>query len=133
MKINKHNKRAEINITPLVDVMLVLLVIFMVATPMMNVEIDVNLPNVETSNNSSECEEKAVHIFIDFDGIKVKFEKNEMKISHEKFIAFLKKMPKNSLILVYANKDLKYAQVFEILQMLKDCGFYKISLVGFKK
>lgn len=131
--MKNRNKVAQINITPLVDVMLVLLVIFMVATPMMHVEVDVNLPSIHTSRNDEEVEEKALRIFIYSQKIMIKSEKNEETVDKAALKIHLKSIDKNSSILIYADKKLRYEEVFEILQVFKDSGFYKVSLVGFKK
>lgn len=127
MEFGKRKKGAEINVTPLVDVMLVLLVIFMVATPMMQNEVEVNLPKIKSASKL-EAKKESVKIAIlkdklFFNGREIK--KDELKTQLDKYAVEL-------IVYIKADKDLRYKQIAEILDILKEKGFSRIALVSYQ-
>ena len=121
---NRGRQLAEINVTPLVDVVLVLLIIFMVAAPMMKSGIDINLPKT-TAGKPIEGNKLVVtltkkgEIFIDdkqiHPGI---FEEKIKKIAKLKDEVFLQ-----------ADESVPYGKVIKIIGILKKNGIANVSLV----
>jgi biopolymer transport protein ExbD len=123
----KSNKYPEINVTPLVDVMLVLLVIFMVVSPTMHSEIDVKVPTIRYVNSVVNEKEKKGPIVI-IQGAKI-FVNGKETADHE-LKNELKKHSKEHEIFIKADESIAYKRVFEILDIVKSCSFYNIFLVG---
>jgi biopolymer transport protein TolR len=117
---------SEINVTPLVDVMLVLLIIFMVTAPMLQTGIDVELP--PTTNASDVNPEKRIIISISRQG--------EIYYGSEKINFFdikerLKREAKSSkdAIFLRADKDVKWNSIVSVIDKIRDAGFTEIKLV----
>jgi len=118
---------SDINVTPLVDVMLVLLIIFMVATPMMIQGVDVNLPKTTAKNIKSQDEpliltvDKKGEVFIEnhaipLDSLEVKIQK-----------IFQNRREKE--ILLRADKDVSYGFVIDVIARVKKAGIDKLGMV----
>ncbi|MCR8684623.1 biopolymer transporter ExbD [Campylobacter ureolyticus] len=123
-----YSEKPELNITPLVDVMLVLLAILMVTTPAIIYEENISLPDgskKEVSNLTSEN----IIIRID-DKRKVYINKESMSFSEFSDNIVLKSanLDLNSPVYIQADKNLIYNDVMYILKTLKQAGFTKISL-----
>ncbi|EPH07466.1 hypothetical protein HMPREF9309_01510 [Campylobacter ureolyticus ACS-301-V-Sch3b] len=123
-----YSQKPELNITPLVDVMLVLLAILMVTTPAIIYEENISLPDgskKEVSNLTSEN----IIIRID-DKRKVYINKESMSFSEFSDNIVLKSanLDLNSPVYIQADKNLTYNDVMYILKTLKQAGFTKISL-----
>lgn len=123
-----YSEKPELNITPLVDVMLVLLAILMVTTPAIIYEENISLPDgskKEVSNLTSEN----IIIRID-DKRKVYINKESMSFSEFSDNIVLKSanLYLNSPVYIQADKNLIYNDVMYILKTLKQAGFTKISL-----
>lgn len=122
----KRNKLiAEINVTPFVDVLLVILIIFMVTAPMMNMGFDVSLPKA-SPNVTSDLGDKKIIISID--------NKNNVyidnkKVSLKNLVPSMKNYKKESQIFIKADKDVRYQQVITLMSNLNQNGFSNISLV----
>ncbi len=119
---------SEINVTPFVDIMLVLLIIFMVAAPLLSVGIEVDLPNTQAKPLETEKErpltltlDNESNIFIN----EVKIEKSELR---SKLLA-IKKERESDEIYLRANKDIEYQNVAAILALVSNIGYSQISLV----
>jgi len=117
---------SEINVTPLVDVMLVLLIIFMVTAPMMQSGIGVNLPQAET--NSSPAEEGLTmtitqdrYIHIGESPINIFLLENKLK---EYFYGKEKKV-----VFIRADESLPYGYVINVLDVTKKAGVQVVGLV----
>ncbi len=117
---------AEINVTPLVDVMLVLLIIFMITAPMMQSGIEVALPEAETATNPAEM--RAV-LTIDRDGY-IYF--NNKVINQNLLEEYLKAYYKGAskkVIFLKADKSLPYGKVVEVLDIIKRAGIEVVGMV----
>lgn len=130
---NKGSKMAmsEINVTPFVDVMLVLLVIFMVTAPMMQQGIDVNLP--KTSSAGVELNEDPFVLTIDVGG-KIKIASTQVPMENLK--AKLKAIfehKKNKQIYIQADKKVDYGVVAEVMGEARAAGIYNLSLITIPK
>ena len=129
MNSGGNNRRfmSEINVTPLVDVMLVLLIIFMVAAPMMMQGVDVNLPKT-TSKNIKTLDEplmltvnKKKEIFLE--NHPVKLDRLELKIKK----IFENRREKE--VLLRADKDVPYGFVIDVMARVKNAGISKLGMV----
>jgi biopolymer transport protein TolR len=118
---------SQINVTPLVDVMLVLLVIFMVTAPMMQQGVQVNLPKAETKTLPAPEEsvvvsiEKAGKIFINSSEIpagNLRAKLSEMFAARTKKEVFLK-----------ADKDVPYGDVVRTMAEIKGAGIERLGMV----
>ena len=119
---------SEINVTPFVDIMLVLLIIFMVAAPLLSVGIEVDLPNTQARPLETEKERPLTltldgesNLFIN----EVKIEKSELR---SKLLA-IKKERESDEIYLRASKDIEYQNVAAILALVSNIGYSQISLV----
>ena len=119
---------SEINVTPFVDIMLVLLIIFMVAAPLLSVGVEVDLPNTQAKPLAIEKEkpltltiDKESNIFI-----------NEVQIKKEdirtKLLA-IRKERKSDEIYLRASKNIEYQKVASVLALVSNIGYSQISLV----
>jgi biopolymer transport protein TolR len=123
---NPRGLVADINVTPLVDVMLVLLIIFMVTAPMMTQGLEVNLP--ETTANSLRQKEEPLIVTVKKDG-EIKFGK--IKFKQELLLNELKKVDEKSKedpILLYADKEVPYGKVVVIMDAIRTAGFKKLGV-----
>ncbi len=128
MKSHQDNEvLSEINITPFVDVMLVLLVIFMITTPILMSGIDLKLPKTKSANKIT-MGNKFVVISIDASG---DLFLGSNKILIEELLSELKKEVKNKddKLFVRAHSGLPYGKVVETLNFLKENNYKNISLV----
>jgi biopolymer transport protein TolR len=119
---------ADINVTPLVDVMLVLLIIFMVTAPMMTQGLDVDLP--KTTASELKQKEEPLIISIDKTGKKIMLDKIEysqtvLREQLTKLDAKVKEEP----IYLKADKDVPYGVVAQIMADVKAAGFNKMGMV----
>jgi biopolymer transport protein TolR len=120
---------AEINVTPLVDVMLVLLIIFMVTAPLLKAAVPVELPDTRAKAMSEEADE--VTITIQTDGT-VYLEKDALAPGElADRLAGIPDGPdgKKPLVTLRADKALDYGRVMEVMGELNRAGFNSISLV----
>lgn len=130
---SKSSKMAmsEINVTPFVDVMLVLLIIFMVTAPMMQQGIDVNLP--KTSSAGVELNEKPFVLIIAQNG-KMKISDTAIPMSELKSrMSSIFKNLKNKQIYIQADKKVDYGVVAEAMAEIRSAGIYNISLITLPK
>ncbi len=117
---------SEINVTPLVDVMLVLLIIFMVTAPMLQTGIDVELP--ETKNVKDVNPEERIIISISREGL---IYYGSEAINYATIPSRLKKDakgPKDSIFL-RADKDVKWNYIVSVIDSVRGAGFNEIKLV----
>lgn len=125
----KSSKMAisEINVTPFVDVMLVLLIIFMVTAPMMQQGIEVNLP--KTASSGVELNEKPFVLIIGANGqIKIADTIIPMDQLKEKLTAILK-TKKNKQIYIQADKKVDYGRVAEVMAESRAAGIFNLSFI----
>jgi biopolymer transport protein TolR len=118
---------SEINVTPLVDVMLVLLIIFMVTAPMMTQGLDVDLP--ETTTKSLRQEEDPIVVTIDKEG-KISLDRHEVsrKILYQE-LSGLSEAQKEKPIYLKADKAVAYGVVVKIMADIKKAGFDKLGMI----
>ncbi len=129
MKKKFRNKRtiSEINVTPFVDVMLVLLIIFMVTAPLLTSGIKINLP--ESSSVLKNEKKDPVTVSINSKGEifiqKKKFSKSQLIQK----LSLLKKNNQNLKIYIKGDKKLDYGKVMDLMNLINQSGFKKVALV----
>jgi biopolymer transport protein TolR len=119
---------SEINVTPFVDVMLVLLIIFMVTAPLLTVGVQVDLP--ETSADTLPDDMEPLTLTINAKG---EIFIQETKVEYEKIIAKIMAVSNNrtdTRIFVRGDKTINYGRVLEIMGMLSGSGFTKVALIS---
>jgi biopolymer transport protein TolR len=117
---------SEINVTPFIDVMLVLLIIFMVTTPMMQSGIGVNLPTAETDNAPAEdglrltiTPDKYIHIGESIINV---------NLLEQRILNYFAGKPKK-VVFLQADKDLPYGYIMEIMDLVKKAGVEVVGLM----
>ncbi|MDX3925431.1 MAG: TonB system transport protein ExbD [Shinella sp.] len=121
-------ENSEINVTPFIDVMLVLLIIFMVAAPLATVDINVDLPS--SVAKPAPREDKPVFLTLKKD-LTVSIGNND--IARDSFGTELDAVTegnKEARILLRADKAVDYGSVMEVMNLLRSAGYPKIALVG---
>ncbi|WP_255613193.1 MULTISPECIES: ExbD/TolR family protein [Sulfurimonas] len=120
-------EKPELNITPLVDVMLVLLVVLMVIAPNIIYEENIKLPQGSTTEQLSKI--PPVHITIDKErNIKVNKDIYLLNAFMDNFSLYARKLNKKATVLISADKRLDYGIVMSVLAAVKQAGFTEVSL-----
>jgi biopolymer transport protein TolR len=126
--VGRYRPMSEINVTPLVDVMLVLLVVFMVAAPLLTVGVPVDLP--QTAAPPITDPKEPLVISIDDTG---QIFIQDTKIPSESLAPRLKAITDNNPdapLYVRADKSIDYGRVLEVMSLVSAAGFRKVSLVA---
>lgn len=122
------NAMSEINVTPLVDVMLVLLVIFMVTAPLLSVSIPVDLPQTQGKNISADKQPLVITITA-----KGEIYLQETKVAFEALVPRLQAMQgadPDMRIFVRGDRGLTYGRIMEVMGALSTAGFKHVALVA---
>jgi biopolymer transport protein ExbD len=121
------DEKPELNITPLVDVMLVLLAILMVIAPNIVYEENIKLPQGSMTQQLDKI--PPVHISIDKDkNVKINKESFLFNAFMDNFFLYSKKLNKKATVLISADKSLDYGVVMSLLAAVKQAGFSEVSL-----
>jgi len=128
----RQDVKSEINVTPLVDVCLVLLIIFMVVTPMLQKGRPVLLPQTDNPGKKPESQNE---VLISVQADKTIFIDTKWYPDKE-FAAKMKELGERAAskdILIKADRNLQYGDVRSVMRMIKEGGFEKVALVTEKK
>jgi TonB system transport protein ExbD (group 1) len=128
---NQEEAMADINVTPFVDVMLVLLIIFMVAAPLAAVTVKVALPPAVAKPGVNPP--KPVYISIQANGrIFIQDFPSDLATLGDDLRSNLgaRRNPTKERIFIRADKDVLYGDFMGVMNMLQDNGFYSVALVG---
>lgn len=123
----KSRLMAEINVTPFVDVMLVLLIIFMVTAPMMTHGVKVDTP--QTTHEKIDVDPRSVMVALDSSG---NLFVNEAKIQRSEIrerLPQLLNVKEVDEVYLKADKSLPYGVVMEVMASIRDAGIEKIGMV----
>jgi biopolymer transport protein TolR len=124
----RYRPLAEINVTPLVDVMLVLLIIFMVTAPLMTSGVSVDLPKTNAQQLNSDSEPLTVSIKADGSIFL-----QDQAIDLSDIVAKLQAIAQNNpdrRIFVRGDKDLAYGRIMEVMGTITQGGFTKVALLA---
>jgi biopolymer transport protein TolR len=119
---------SEINVTPMVDVMLVLLIVFMVAAPLLTVGVPVDLPKSQAPAIADNKEPLVITVD-DHGDIFVQ----ETKIAADALVPKLQAITNNNpdaVIYVRGDRAINYGRVMEVMGLIASAGFAKVSLVA---
>jgi biopolymer transport protein ExbD len=121
----------EINVTPFIDVMLVLLIIFMVAAPLATVDIAVNLPT--SSAEQQPRPPMPVYLSVRAD---LTLALGEAPVSREDLggaLATASQGDRDTRIFVRADKTVPYGEIMAVMNLVRDAGYLKLALVGLQR
>ena len=124
----RYRPMSEINVTPLVDVMLVLLVVFMVTAPLLTVGVPVDLPQTQAPP-INEPKEPLV-ITVNRDGV---IFIQETSVPVEALVTRLQSITgsnPDAVLYVRGDKEINYGRVLEVMSLVSAAGFRKVSLVA---
>ncbi|MGB5868448.1 MAG: biopolymer transporter ExbD [Arcobacteraceae bacterium] len=123
-----YDQKPDLNITPLVDVMLVLLAILMVTAPVLEYEENINLPKGSKSQKLQQLNKIDITIN-NLREINVNKKKYQFENFADNFILFSKNKNRDTSVHIRADKGLKYEDVVYILKTVKEAGFFKVALI----
>ena len=118
----------EINVTPFIDVMLVLLIIFMVAAPLTTVNVPVDLPVSTATPPPQQTEPVSVTLQSD-----LTLSVGDTKVPRDQFAAAVDraaKGDKTARILLRADHSVDYGHLMALMNLLREAGYLKVALVG---
>ncbi len=118
----------EINVTPFIDVMLVLLIIFMVAAPLSTVDVNVDLP--ASTAKPAERPDEPLYLTVKED---LSLNIGNDPVAREQLSTTLDRVTegkKDTRVFLRADKAVGYGQFMEVMNLLRDAGYLKIALVG---
>jgi len=131
---NKHKRKsyipmAQINMTPLIDVVFVLLIVFMISAPMLTVGVPVELPETKASQlNNDEKDPLVVSI-----NSKNEIYIQEKKVKKDAMLDLLNAISDNNkdfTIYVKGDRHLAYGEVMKVMGVISDGGYKKVSLIA---
>ena len=123
----RHQPMAEINVTPFVDVMLVLLIIFMVTAPLLTVGVPIDLPKTQAKQLSSDSEPLTVSV-----GKAGKIYLQEREIGLDEIVPKLVAITKSGYdqrIFVRGDGEANYGAIMQVMGALSAAGFRRLALV----
>jgi biopolymer transport protein ExbD len=121
----------EINVTPFIDVMLVLLIIFMVAAPLATVDVAVNLPTA-----AAEAQPRPpipIYLSVKSDLSLWLADQSVARDDLSAALATAANGDQNARIFLRADKTVSYGELMEVMNLLRGAGFLKIALVGLER
>lgn len=124
-------EQSEINVTPFIDVMLVLLIIFMVAAPLATVSVPVNLPS--SSSTKSTPSKDPVYLTVQQDMTLTLGESTTVSITELSHTLIAQDIDKDQAIFLRADEKIDYGQLMSVIDALGQAGYSKIALVNLEK
>ena len=126
---NKGRPMAEINVTPFVDVMLVLLIVFMATAPLLTSGVNIDLPKSDASPISDK-DDKPLEISVKVNG---QIFIGETEVTREKLIPLLNAMTNKSAdrrIFIRGDQTLSYGEIMGVIGAINKAGFRKVALLS---
>ena len=118
----------EINVTPFIDVILVLLIIFMIAAPLATVDVAVDLPS--TTAEPQQRPDKPIFLTIKGDRSLTVGEDTVPRDALGGMLAAATKGNKDERIFLRADRAVSYGDIMEVMNLLRTAGYLKVALVG---
>ena len=128
-KFEKHGLNSEINVTPLVDVCLVLLIIFMVVTPMLQKGVPVNLPITEDPEKTPDTEKQLI-ISVKADGSVYLGSTVVRKEQVQSELDSIHQRTPDREIAVKGDRLVKYGAVLDVMKACREVGFNNVGLIA---
>ena len=131
----RHRKRklkAEINVVPYIDVMLVLLIIFMVTAPLLNLGTDIKLPDSKAKALSTPKQPIVVSVYAD-GRYALMVERDNREMAGTEITARLRAIHdqnRDATVLVNGDRDANYQKVMTAIDLIKEAGFEQVSLIS---
>ncbi|MCL4820743.1 MAG: biopolymer transporter ExbD [Vicinamibacteria bacterium] len=134
MSMNVGDKKggamADINVTPMADIMIVLLIIFMVITPMISKGVDVTLPK---AGNTKEKKDEKDNITVGLTLKKEVFLKNVRLESQAELTPKLKELLEDlteKVVYLKADENLEYSEVMKVMDLCREAGVEEVALIA---
>lgn len=132
-RVGSHAPMSEINVTPFVDVMLVLLIVFMVAAPLLTAGVPLELPSARGKQLQAQKQEPVI-VSVAKDGKVYLGEERSTALTLDQLVDKLKAVSKSrgsndEPVFVRGDKAVSYGVVAGVMARIKDAGFNKLSLV----
>lgn len=127
-RMRSYRPMSDINVTPFVDVMLVLLIVFMVSAPLLTAGVPIDLPDSEARPIQEE-DNRPLEITLTPEGV---IYIGETEVERGRLIALLTAMTNDDpdrRIFLRADKTLDYGRVMDVLGALNGAGFHKVALI----
>ena len=131
----RHRKRklkAEINVVPYIDVMLVLLIIFMVTAPLLNLGTDIKLPDSKAKALSTPKQPIVVSVYAD-GRYALMVERDNREMAGAEITARLRAIHdqnRDATVLVNGDRDASYQKIMAAIDLIKEAGFQQVSLMS---
>lgn len=124
-------QNSEINVTPFVDVMLVLLIIFMVAAPLASVSVEVKLPTAVAPPRENPPQPVYISVQAD-DDVWLGDNRTSVETLGEDLNTALggRRNPTEERIFIRGDQGVRYGRFMQVMNALQDAGFYSVALVG---
>ncbi|MEM9965582.1 MAG: biopolymer transporter ExbD [Asticcacaulis sp.] len=123
-------QNSDINVTPFVDIMLVLLIIFMVAAPMATVSVEVKLPTAVAPTQPNPPKPIYISIQESGDVFIGDYPTSLASMGADMRTQIGERDPENERIFIRCDRKTRYADFMQVMNALQDNGFYSVALVG---
>lgn len=124
-----YRPMSDINVTPFVDVMLVLLIVFMVAAPLLTAGVQVDLPNSDAKQIDVE-DSKPIEVSMSKDG---KIYMGETEVTEKRLISLLAAMTDGNAdrrIYIRGDESISYGKIMRVIGAINGAGFNKVALIS---
>ena len=131
MSRKRRRRMSDMNVVPYIDVMLVLLIIFMITSPLLTQSVDVELPSVKQAESVESQKQKKL-IIVTIDAMGQFFLDDEQPLTMEKLLASVVaklRLAPDSPILVRGDAKVAYGKVVKLMASLQDAGVEKVGLL----
>ena len=132
MRVARRKLASEINVVPYIDVMLVLLIIFMVTAPLLNLGTDIKLPDSKAKALSTPKQPIVVSVYAD-GRYALMVDRDNREMPGTEITARLRAIHdqnRDATVLVNGDRDASYQKVMSAIDLIKEAGFQQVSLIS---